>query len=85
MSVGGRSGPSAAAGGTRPATATQQRSAGVEEPSAPPTRRSYAQAASSPLDGADWVYVRRGDAAKPLADQYSNPNSRCWEVATRKF
>ena len=39
-----------------------------------PTGRSYAQAAtSSLLDGADWVYVARGGAAKLMADKYSGP------------
>ena len=39
----------------------------------PPTGCSYAQAAtSSPLDGADWVYVVRGGASKPMADKYSS-------------
>ena len=51
----------------------------MEEPLVPlavilPTGRSYAQAAtSSPLDGADWVYVARGGAAKLMADKYSRP------------
>ena len=49
-----------------------ERPDGVEESPAPPavippTGRSYAQAAtSSPLDGAEWVYVARGGAAKPM-------------------
>ena len=39
----------------------------------PPIGCSYAQAAtSSPLDGADWVYVVRGGASKPMADKYSS-------------
>ena len=48
-----------------------ERSTGVEEPPAPPAvippaRRSYAKAAAfSPLEGADWVYVESGEAAKP--------------------
>ena len=56
-----------------------ERQASVEEPPAPPavippTGRSYAQVATSlPLDGADWVYVARGGAAKPFADKYSGP------------
>ena len=51
----------------------------MEEPPAPPavippTVRSYAQAAaSSPLDGADWVYVAKGGAQGPMADKYSGP------------
>ena len=40
----------------------------------PPTGRSYAQAATtSPMDVADWVYVERGGASKPMADKYSGP------------
>ena len=40
----------------------------------PPTGRSYAQAATtSPLDGADWVYVVKGGASKPMTDKYSGP------------
>ena len=40
----------------------------------PPTGRSYAQAAaSSPLDGAEWVYVAKGGAQRPMADKYSGP------------
>ena len=40
----------------------------------PPTGHSYAQsAASSPLDGADWVYVAKGGAQRPMADKYSGP------------
>ena len=40
----------------------------------PPTRHSYAQAATtSPLDGADWVYVAKGGAQQPMADKYSGP------------
>ena len=36
----------------------------------PPTGRFYTQAAAtSPLDGADWVYV----ASRPRADKYSSP------------
>ena len=39
-----------------------------------PMGRSYAQvAASSPLDGADWVYVAKGGAQRPMADKYSGP------------
>ena len=38
----------------------------------PPTGHSSAQAAtSSPLDGADWVYMARGGTSKPMADKYS--------------
>ena len=53
--------------------------AGVEElpvPPAviPPTGRFYAQAVTtSPLDGADWVYVAKGGASRPMADKYSSP------------
>ena len=56
-----------------------ERPAGVERPSVPqvvipPTGRSYAQAATtSPMDVADWVYVERGGASKPMADKYSGP------------
>ena len=40
----------------------------------PPTVWSYAQAAaSSPLDGADWVYVAKGGAQRPMANKYSGP------------
>ena len=42
----------------------------------PVSWRSYAQAVaggSSPLDAADFVYVRRGGAHPPLADSYSGP------------
>ena len=53
-----------------------ERPADMEEPPAviPPTVRSYAQAvASSPLDGADWVYVAKGGAQRPMANKYSGP------------
>ena len=51
-----------------------ERPADMEELPAPPTVRSYAQAAtSSPLDGTDWVYVARGGAQRPMADKYSSP------------
>ena len=53
----------------------------------PPTGRSYAQAAtSSPLDGANWVYVARGGVANPMADKYSSPfkvlerGNKAWKV-----
>ena len=41
----------------------------------PPTRLYYAQvAATSPLDGADWVYVAKGGGAlRPMGDKYSGP------------
>ena len=41
----------------------------------PATKRSYAEvaAAPSPLDSADWVYMRRGPAGTPLADKYKGP------------
>ena len=41
----------------------------------PATKWSYAEVASSPssLDSADWVYVQRGPAGKPLADKYEGP------------
>ena len=40
----------------------------------PPTGHSYAQAAqTSLLDGADWVYVAKGGAQRPMADKYSGP------------
>ena len=89
-SIGGGSGTAAAAGGAW--SATSERPDGVEEPPAPPavippTGRSYAQAAtSSPLDGAEWVYVARGGAAKPMADKYSGPYkvleraNKAWKV-----
>ena len=63
--------PPAAAGGPWPAIAAQRafnRRGGAPAPQAviPPARRSYAQAAAfSPLEGADWVYVESGEAAKP--------------------
>ena len=53
--------------------------AGVEELPVPlvvipPTVRFYAQAVTtSPLDGADWVYVAKGGASRPMADKYSSP------------
>ena len=53
--------------------------AGIEElpvPPAiiPPTGRSYTQAmTTSPQDGANWVYMARGRASKPMADKYSGP------------
>ena len=49
-----------------------ERPADMEVPPAPPavippTVQFYAQAAaSSPLDGADWVYVAKGGAQRPL-------------------
>ena len=53
----------------------------------PPTGHSYAQAAtSSPLDGADWVYVARGGTAKPTAEKYSGPckvlewGNKAWKI-----
>ena len=40
----------------------------------PLTVRSYAQAAaSSPLDGVDWVFVAKGGAQQPMAVKYSGP------------
>ena len=40
----------------------------------PPMGCTYAQvAATSPLDGADWVYVAKGGALRPMADKYSGP------------
>ena len=43
-----------------------------------PTVRSYAQAvASSPLDGADWVYVAKGGASGPWLTSTVAP-TRCW-------
>ena len=41
----------------------------------PATKRSYAEVAASPspLDSAEWVYVRRGPAGTPLADKYEGP------------
>ena len=40
----------------------------------PSTGRSYAQAATtSALDGADWVYVAKGGASRPMVDKYSSP------------
>ena len=54
----------------------------------PPTGRSYAQAATtSPLDGADWVYVAKGGGAlQPMADKYSSPykvlerSNKAWKL-----
>ena len=53
----------------------------------PPKVRSYAQAAtSSPLDGADWVYVAKGGGQRPMADKYSGPYkvleqaNKAWKV-----
>ena len=53
----------------------------------PPTVRSDAQAAaSSPLDGADCVYVTIGGAQWPMADKYSGPykvlekGNKAWEL-----
>ena len=38
----------------------------------PPTKRSYAEAIrASPLDQADWVYIKCGLQGKPLSDRYS--------------
>jgi len=51
----------------------------VEPPVPPPavipaTRRTYAQVTTaSSLDGAEWVYVRRGGKGRPLADAWSGP------------
>ena len=41
----------------------------------PATKQSYAEVAASPspLDSAEWVYVRRGPAGTPLADKYEGP------------
>ena len=41
----------------------------------PATKRSYAEAlrGTSPLNNAEWVYVRRGGQGKPLSDNYSGP------------
>ena len=56
-----------------------ERPAGMEELPVPPavilpTGCSYAQAATtSPLDGADWVYMAKGGTSRPMADKYSGP------------
>ena len=40
----------------------------------PESESSLGQAATtSPLDGADWVYVAKGGALGPMADKYSGP------------
>ena len=42
----------------------------------PATRSSYAEVVSSSsthMDGPEWVYVQKGRAAKPLADNYEGP------------
>ena len=42
----------------------------------PATKRSYAEVAASPaspLDSADWVYVRQGASGRPLVDNYQGP------------
>ena len=42
----------------------------------PATQRTYAEVLAStpsPLDSAEWVYVRRGGVGKPLADNYDGP------------
>ena len=60
-------------------TLPSEQPAGMEELPVPqkvilPTGCSYAQAATtSPLDGADWVYVARGGVSKSMADKYSGP------------
>ena len=49
----------------------------------PATKRSYAEVAagrSSILDGATFVYIRRGAVGTPLADSYSGP----YEVMQRE-
>ena len=62
-----------------------RRPAGLEElpvppPVIPPTGCSYAQAATtSALDGADWVYVGKGRASRPMADK----NSSLYKVLER--
>ena len=44
-----------------------------------PTGCSYAQAATtSPLDGADWGYVAKGGAQRPMVDKYSGAHT--WEA-----
>ena len=76
LRVGFRSDHTATAGGAWAVALPSEQPAGVEElpvPPAvvPPTGRSYAQAlTSSPLDGADWVYVAKGEH---MADKYSGP------------
>ena len=42
----------------------------------PAAKRSYAEVVSNAafgLDSAEWVYVRKGGATKPLADNYDSP------------
>ena len=40
----------------------------------PPTGRSSTHGeTTSPLDGADWVYMAKGGASKPMAEKYSGP------------
>ena len=53
----------------------------------PSTRREYAQVVkTSPLDQADWVYVRRGAQGRPMADAWSGPfkvlekASKAWKL-----
>ena len=54
---------------------------GLPAPHVPPavipaTRRSNAEVAASttsPLDSAEWVYVRQGSTGPPLADSYQGP------------
>ena len=47
-------------------------------------------ATSSPLDGANWVYVARGGAAKLMANKYSSPNkvlergNKVWKIQVGK-
>ena len=47
----------------------------VQPAAIPATKRSYAEVVSSPspLDEAEWVFVRRGAAGGPLAQNYSGP------------
>ena len=68
-----------------------ERPADMEELPVPPavilpTIRSYAQvAASSPLDGADWVYVAKGGAQRPSGPWQTSTAAptRFWRRGTR--
>jgi len=53
----------------------QKATAPTQQQAIPATRRTYAEVAStpSPLDSADFVYVRHGGQAGPLADSYDGP------------
>jgi len=57
----------AATGSADPTEDPTEQSAGVD--------KSWAElaAGSSPLDRAEWVYIRRGGQGRPLADNYAGP------------